>query len=152
MISPDHILYEATITDPKVFSRPWKMTMPLYRRTEKNVKLLEYECVFYLQEQRYGRVQVGRVPAACRVRKDPAYIRGCRVKPVKQRHFVLIAVTLLMSVPPAHGQYAPRRTPDGQPDIQGMYTRAGSPGTRGGATGPVPWTRRTEPAVCLQPW
>jgi len=57
MISPDHILYEATITDPKVFSRPWKMTMPLYRRTEKNVKLLEYECVFYLQEQRYGRVK-----------------------------------------------------------------------------------------------
>jgi hypothetical protein len=29
----------------------------LYRRTEKNVKLLEYECVFYLQEQRYGRVK-----------------------------------------------------------------------------------------------
>jgi len=55
MISPDHIAYEATITDPKVFSRPWKMSMPLYRRTEKNVKLLEYECVFYLQEQRYGR-------------------------------------------------------------------------------------------------
>jgi hypothetical protein len=53
LTSPDHILYEATITDPKVFTRPWKMSMPLYRRTEKNVKLLEYECVFYLQEQRY---------------------------------------------------------------------------------------------------
>lgn len=59
MTSPDHIAYEATITDPKVFSRPWKMSMPLYRRTEKNVKLLEYECVFYLQEQRYGRVPSG---------------------------------------------------------------------------------------------
>jgi hypothetical protein len=41
---PDHMLYEATIEDPKVFTRPWKMSMPLYRRQEKNVQLLEYEC------------------------------------------------------------------------------------------------------------
>lgn len=53
LMSPDHILYEVTIEDPKVFSRPWKMTMPIYRRLEKNVKLLEYECVFYLQEEKY---------------------------------------------------------------------------------------------------
>jgi hypothetical protein len=53
MSNPDRILYEATIEDPKVFTRPWKMSMPLYRRAEKNVKLLEYECVFYLQEERY---------------------------------------------------------------------------------------------------
>ena len=51
--SPDHIQYEATIEDPKVFSRPWKMAIPIYRRVEKNVKLLEYECVFYLQEEKY---------------------------------------------------------------------------------------------------
>ena len=51
--SSDHILYEVTIEDPKVFSRPWKMSMPIYRRLEKNVKLLEYECVFYLQEEKY---------------------------------------------------------------------------------------------------
>jgi len=42
-----------TIEDPKVFSRPWKMSMPVYRRLEKNVKPLEYECVFYLQEEKY---------------------------------------------------------------------------------------------------
>jgi hypothetical protein len=53
MTGPDHILYEATIDDPKVFTRSWKMSMPLYRRLEKNAKLLEYECVFYLQEQRF---------------------------------------------------------------------------------------------------
>jgi len=53
MMNPDHILYEATIEDPKVFTRPWKMSMPLYRRVDKNVKLLEYECIFYLQEERY---------------------------------------------------------------------------------------------------
>jgi hypothetical protein len=49
----DHILYEATIEDPKVFTRPWKMSMPLYRRLEKNVRLLEYECVYYLQQERF---------------------------------------------------------------------------------------------------
>ena len=49
----DHMNYEVTIDDPKVFTRAWKMSMPLYRRMEKNARLLEYECVFYLQEERY---------------------------------------------------------------------------------------------------
>jgi hypothetical protein len=53
MTDPDHIQYEATIEDPKVFTRPWKISMPLYRRVEKNVRLLEYECVFYLQDEHY---------------------------------------------------------------------------------------------------
>jgi hypothetical protein len=43
--------YEVTIEDPKVFTRPWKMSMPLYRRQEKNISLLEYECYAYLLEQ-----------------------------------------------------------------------------------------------------
>jgi hypothetical protein len=42
--SPDVITYEATIEDPKVFSRPWTIRMPLYRRQEANFRLLEYEC------------------------------------------------------------------------------------------------------------
>ena len=44
---PYTIEYEATIEDPKVFSRPWKMSMPLYRHREKNLQLLEYECYSY---------------------------------------------------------------------------------------------------------
>jgi hypothetical protein len=52
-IDADHIRYEATIEDPKVFTRPWKISMPLYRVIDKNATLLEYECVFYLQEERY---------------------------------------------------------------------------------------------------
>jgi hypothetical protein len=44
LVDADHIWYEVTIEDPKVFTRPWKMSMPLYRRIEKNVQLLEYEC------------------------------------------------------------------------------------------------------------
>ena len=44
LVDPDHINYEATIEDPKVFTRPWKMTMILNRHKEKNFRLLEYEC------------------------------------------------------------------------------------------------------------
>ena len=43
--------YEVTIEDPKMFSRPWKMSMPLYRRQDQNMELLEYECYVYLLEQ-----------------------------------------------------------------------------------------------------
>jgi len=49
--SPDHILYEATIEDPKVFTRPWKMSMTLYRRQERNAELMEYECYMYALEE-----------------------------------------------------------------------------------------------------
>ena len=44
LIDHDHIDYEATIEDPKVFTRPWTIRMPLYRRVEKDVQVLEYEC------------------------------------------------------------------------------------------------------------
>jgi hypothetical protein len=44
MLDRDHITYEVTVEDPKVFSRPWKMSMPLYRRIEKNLQILDYEC------------------------------------------------------------------------------------------------------------
>ena len=47
---PDHLQYEVTVTDPKTFSRPWKMSMPLYRRVEPTAELLEYECYAYAEE------------------------------------------------------------------------------------------------------
>jgi len=48
---PDHLQYEVTIEDPKVFTRPWKMQMPLYRKREPNTQLLEYECYAYAREE-----------------------------------------------------------------------------------------------------
>ena len=51
-IGPNHMNYEATITDPKVFSESWTMSMPLYRRQESNMVLLEYECYAYMEEAR----------------------------------------------------------------------------------------------------
>ena len=52
--SPDVISYEATIEDPEVFTRPWKMSMPLYRRQEKNAQLLDFKCVEFVEELLYG--------------------------------------------------------------------------------------------------
>ena len=43
-VDRDTINYEATVDDPKVFTRPWKMSMLFYRRKEPNVQLLEYAC------------------------------------------------------------------------------------------------------------
>jgi len=53
---PDVIQYEATIEDPKVFTRAWKMSMPLYRRVEKNAQLMEYKCVEFAEELMYGHL------------------------------------------------------------------------------------------------
>jgi hypothetical protein len=55
--NPDVIDYEATIDDPKTFTRPWKMSFPIYRRLEKNAKLLEYKCVEYTEELIYGHLR-----------------------------------------------------------------------------------------------
>src|SRR6202044_3587384 len=40
----DHIDYEVTIEDSKVFTKPWKMDITLYRRKEKGFQILDYEC------------------------------------------------------------------------------------------------------------
>ena len=53
-ISPYHLRYEATIEDPKVFTRPWTISLPLYRRIEQDVRLLEFKCVDLAEEYVYG--------------------------------------------------------------------------------------------------
>jgi len=60
--SPDMMRYEATIEDPQVFTRPWKMSFPLYRRLEKNAQFLEFKCVPFSEELVYGhlRKQTGK--------------------------------------------------------------------------------------------
>lgn len=41
---PETITYEATLEDPKVFTRPMKISMPLTLHTEKNFQIMEHEC------------------------------------------------------------------------------------------------------------
>jgi hypothetical protein len=54
-VSPYHLSYEATVDDPKVFTRPWKMSFPLYRRMEPDVQLMEFKCQPFVEELLYGR-------------------------------------------------------------------------------------------------
>ena len=49
------IAYEATIEDPQTFSKPWKISMPLYRRIEKNAQLMDFKCVEFVEELMYGQ-------------------------------------------------------------------------------------------------
>jgi len=55
--------YEATIDDPEVFTRPWTIRMPLYRRVEDNARLLEFNCVEFAEELLYGELMT-REPIA----------------------------------------------------------------------------------------
>ena len=54
-ISAEVIQYEATIEDPQVFSRPWKISMPLYKHLEKGARLNEFKCVEFVEELIYGK-------------------------------------------------------------------------------------------------
>ena len=49
----NHLNYEATIEDPAVYTRPWKISFPIYRRLEPNVQLLEFNCVPFVEEMMY---------------------------------------------------------------------------------------------------
>jgi len=53
-LTADAITYEATMTDKAVFSRPWKISMTLYRHLDRNAQLLEYNCIRMTEELRYG--------------------------------------------------------------------------------------------------
>ena len=50
-LGPDHMQYDVTVEDPEIFTEPWHMSMPLYRRQEENIRILEYEC-YALAEDR----------------------------------------------------------------------------------------------------
>ncbi len=51
------LLYEATIDDPATFSKPFKISMPLYRHAEKDAILLEFKCVEFAEELLYGHLR-----------------------------------------------------------------------------------------------
>ncbi len=54
LTSPYHIRYEAEIEDPEVFTRPWRISLPLYRRMEEDARLMDFKCVEFVEELIYG--------------------------------------------------------------------------------------------------
>jgi hypothetical protein len=58
LMGPDHIQYQATLTDPNTYSAPWTIQMPLYRRIESNAQLLEFKCVPFVEEMLYKDLEI----------------------------------------------------------------------------------------------
>ena len=58
-LGPNVIQYEATLEDPNVYTRPWKVSFPLYRRLDDNMQLLEFKCVEFTEELLYGHLRKG---------------------------------------------------------------------------------------------
>jgi hypothetical protein len=60
----NHIQYSATIDDPELYTRPWTISMPLYRHLEPNAQLLEFRCVPFSEQLLYGDLlEEGQSPA-----------------------------------------------------------------------------------------
>ena len=57
LMTPDLIRYDVTIEDPETFTRPWRISIPLYRRAEPNMQLIEYRCTEFVEEFLYGNVR-----------------------------------------------------------------------------------------------
>ena len=57
LTSPDHIRYEATMTDPRTFTRPWTIRLVLYRHVEPDARLGQFKCVEFVEELLYGHLR-----------------------------------------------------------------------------------------------
>jgi hypothetical protein len=61
LVSPDAIQYQVTIDDPKIFTRPWTIEMPIYRRLEPGMQVLHYRCTPFVEEYLFGHLRKERL-------------------------------------------------------------------------------------------
>jgi hypothetical protein len=54
---PTTMRYEATISDSEIFTRPWNMSMTLYRRVGEDARLQQFKCVEFVEELLYGHLR-----------------------------------------------------------------------------------------------
>ena len=62
LMDADHLRYEAEITDPETFTRPWKMSMILYRRVGEDARLQQFKCVEFVEELMFGKYRKNPLP------------------------------------------------------------------------------------------
>ena len=149
MRDPNTIDYEVTFEDPKTFSRPWSIRMPL-RRQVGMTRLFEYQCEAEKEEangafERNPKTWYPDDPAE--QAKAAEMVKGAPASPSRP-------------APKATGTIP--RLPDGAPDLQGYYAAdAGganygldthardflTPGTRGVIIDPDP-----DGKLPMQPW
>jgi hypothetical protein len=107
LLDADSIQYEATIEDPKVFTRPWKITVPLLRHKNMD-RILEYQCQAEAEEasgdfERDPRTWYPDPGAPASPLGAPGAIQGTS------------------SVPEMKAGTNIRRGSDGKPDLSGLY-------------------------------
>ena len=54
---PTTLRYEAEITDPATFTRPWKVSLNLYKRVGEDARLQQFKCVEFVEELMYGHLR-----------------------------------------------------------------------------------------------
>ncbi|NJN50881.1 MAG: hypothetical protein HC809_02955 [Gammaproteobacteria bacterium] len=56
-INEHTMAYQATIEDPAVFTRPWTMSMTLYKRVGADARLQQFKCIEFVEELMYGHLR-----------------------------------------------------------------------------------------------
>ena len=103
MTDHDTIQYEATIEDPKVFTKPWTINIPLHRRTDRT-RLFEYVCEAELEESN-----------GAFTREPRTWYPGSPDAPAVKMEASTWVPPAVPAVPNL------RRMPDGKPDLNGFY-------------------------------
>ena len=129
--SPDTLTYEVTIEDPNVFTRPWNMSMPLYRRVEPNAEILEFKCVEFVEDLNLRASTPTTRPIGMSELQGRSQMNRRFVMPGNLVAALLVmgllAATSVRAQSPDSGPanaYTPPRTADGQPDLQGFWTNS----------------------------
>ena len=119
MVDPDTIRYEAILEDPKVFTRPWKISMPLAR--QKGVdRVREFHC------------QAEKEEANGDFEREPRTWYPGPKAPVPAFAFNPPAEEHRPTTAPA----SVRRTADGKPDLNGLFESDGGGANYGLETHP----------------
>jgi hypothetical protein len=61
-ISDHHMRYEAEITDPETYTKPWKISFVLYKKIEEDAQLQQFKCVEFVEELMYGHLRKNPLP------------------------------------------------------------------------------------------
>ena len=62
LTGPGVMRYEAEITDPATFTRPWKISLNLYQRQGEDARLQQFKCVEFVEELMYGKLRREPLP------------------------------------------------------------------------------------------